>query len=97
VYQARGRSKWLARLPDRGVRFRAEALYAELDVLRALRPKARAALIREARRDPAWKLLCSIPFVGPVRTTTHRVLPIIPVYSVTYHPGCTVPSREARI
>jgi transposase len=67
VYQARGRAQWLARLPDRGVRFRAESLYAELDVLRALRPKAKAALLREARRDPAWKLLCSIPFVGPVR------------------------------
>lgn len=67
VYQARGRAKWLARLPDRGVRFRAEALYAQLAVLRTLRPKAKGALIREAKRDPAWQLLRSIPFVGPVR------------------------------
>jgi transposase len=54
-------------LRDRGTRFRAEALYAELAVLRELRPKAKAAMIAEARRDPAWALLRTIPFFGPVR------------------------------
>src|SRR3989454_9296945 len=53
VYQARARGQWLAQLADRGARFRAEALYAELDVLRKLRPKAKAAMVTEARRDPA--------------------------------------------
>ncbi len=67
VYQARDRARWLAQLPDRGARFRAEALYAELDVLRALRPKAKAAMLAEARRDPAWAVLRAIPFLGPVR------------------------------
>ena len=42
-------------------------LYAELDVLRALRPKAKAAMVVEARRDPAWAVLQTIPFFGPVR------------------------------
>jgi transposase len=69
VYQPRERAKWLAKLPDRGVRFRAEALYTELDVLRQLRPRARAAMVAEARRDPAWPLLRSIPFLGPVRVS----------------------------
>jgi transposase len=67
VYQARERARWLAQLVDRGARFRAEALYAELDVLRALRPKAKAAMVAEARRDPAWPVLRAIPFLGPVR------------------------------
>ena len=67
VYQARERAQWLAPLPDRGARFRAEALSAELDVLRALRPKAKAAMLTEARRDPAWPVLRAIPFLGPVR------------------------------
>ncbi len=67
VYHATGRARWLAQLPDRGARFRAEALYAELDVLRALRPKAKAAMIGEAKRDPAWPVLRTIPFLGPVR------------------------------
>ncbi|MFQ5703157.1 MAG: hypothetical protein ACE5HT_03970, partial [Gemmatimonadales bacterium] len=43
VYHAHHREGWLARLTERGARFRAEALYAELDVLRALRPRAKAA------------------------------------------------------
>lgn len=69
VYHPPSRAQWLAQLPDRGVRFRAETLYAELDVLRALRPKAKAAMLTEARRDPVWTLLQSIPFLGPVRVT----------------------------
>lgn len=67
VYHPRGRPHWLAKLPDRGARVRAEALYAELDVLRELRPKAKAAMVAEACRDPAWAVLRTIPFFGPVR------------------------------
>lgn len=67
VYGPRRRAEWLQQLPAAGVRFRAEALYAELDVLQQLRPKAKAAMVAEARRDPAWATLRSIPFLGPVR------------------------------
>jgi len=67
VYHRQGRTEWLARLPGRGVQFRAETLYAELDVLHALRPKAKAAMLVEAKRDPAWSVLRTIPFLGPVR------------------------------
>ena len=69
VYHPRERVEWLAKLPDRAVRFRAAALYAELDVLRELRPKAKAAMVAEARRDPAWPVLLGIPFFGPVRVS----------------------------
>jgi hypothetical protein len=47
--------------------FRARVLYAELDRLRTLRPKVKAAMLSEARRDPAWSVLRTIPFLGPVR------------------------------
>ena len=67
VYQASQRSSWLAQLAERGVQFRAETLYAELDLLVALRPRAKAAMLAEARRDPAWSVLRAIPFLGPVR------------------------------
>ena len=67
VYHPDGRAHWLAQLPDRGSRFRAETLYAELAVVHALRPKAKTAMLAEAKRDPAWALLLSIPFYGPVR------------------------------
>jgi hypothetical protein len=66
IYGTKDRALWLNRLPDRGARFRAETLYAELDVLRELRPPARNLMVIEARRDPAWDVLQSIPFYGPV-------------------------------
>ena len=67
VYHATGRARWIEQLTDRGVRFRAETLYAELDVLRTLRPQAKVAMLAEAKRDPAWPVLRAIPFFGPVR------------------------------
>jgi transposase len=67
VYQPRERARWLGLLQEPGARFRAEALYAELDLLRLLRRQAKAAMITEARQDPAWAVLRAIPFLGPVR------------------------------
>ena len=69
VYHPAERDEWLEKLAEPGVRFRAEVLYSELDVLRELRPKAKAAMIAEARRDPAWALLQTIPFFGDVRVS----------------------------
>jgi transposase len=69
VYNPAHRQEWLAKLPDRGVRFRAEMLYTQLDVLRQMRPKVKDAMIAEARRDPAWAVLHTIPFFGPVRVS----------------------------
>jgi transposase len=67
VYRREEQREWLAKLPDVGVRFRAEALYAELAVLQEWRPRAKAALVAEAKRDRAWPVLRRIPFLGPVR------------------------------
>src|SRR6266545_1139065 len=67
IYHPRSRGTWLVKLTDRGVRFRAETLCVELDVLQTLRPKAKAAMLAEAKSDPAWSVLRSIPFLGPVR------------------------------
>lgn len=67
VYSARQRAQWLAQLPVGAVRARAEALYAELEVLQALRAKAKAALLTAARRHPGWPVLRAIPLFGPVR------------------------------
>jgi transposase len=67
VYQAAGQSGWVNQLHDAGARFRAEALYTQLGMLQRLRPQAKAALVAEASRDPAWLVLRTIPFLGPVR------------------------------
>jgi len=67
VYHPQRRATWLAHLTNAGVRFRAETLYRELEVVETLRPQAKQAMLAEARRDPAWRLLRSIPFLGDVR------------------------------
>lgn len=67
VYAPEQRATWLAQLPAGAVRFRAEALYTELEVLQAIRTKAKAALLTAARRHPAWPVLRAIPYFGPVR------------------------------
>ncbi len=61
------RPQWLAQLSDSGSPLRAELLWSQLDQLRALRRRAKAAMLAEAQRDPAWSVLRSIPFLGPVR------------------------------
>jgi hypothetical protein len=67
VYEVTKHADSLRQLSNEGVRFRARTLYAELAVLQELRPEAKQTMLREARRDPAWTTLRSIPFLGPVR------------------------------
>lgn len=67
VYHPRNRDEWLAKLTDPGARIRAQVLYAQLDGLKELRPRAKAAMVAEARKDPAWEVLRTIPHFGPVR------------------------------
>ena len=67
LYHPARRAEWLGKLEDAGARLRAELLFRELDVLRELREEAKRALVAEARRDPAWEVLKTIPYLGPVR------------------------------
>ena len=66
VYRGSQRKQWLAKL-EGGARVRASSLLTQLDLLLELRPKAKAAMVGAARRQPGWKTLRSIPFLGPVR------------------------------
>jgi len=67
VYKPTERAVWVAQLGGHGARLRAQTLYAQLDVLRTQRKKAKAAMVAEAKRDPAWGVLETIPYFGPVR------------------------------
>jgi transposase len=69
IYGTRQRASWMAKLQGAGVRLRAESLFTQLDALLPLRRKARETMIAEARRHPAWRILRSIPFLGPVRVS----------------------------
>lgn len=68
VYSEEGRKTYLAQLAPLA-RFRVELLHEELDHIRPLRQKAKKAMIQEARRHPAFALLDSVPFIGPIRAS----------------------------
>src|SRR6202453_2057211 len=67
VYAPRYRAEWLAKIPQPGVRVRAERLYQQLDLLEPVRQEARRDLLSESRKHPAVKLLRQIPAIGPIR------------------------------
>lgn len=67
VYYNRHRAAWLAKLTEPGWRWRAEFLYKQLDHLRELRREAKKALLQEARQQAAFKQLCGVPGLGPLR------------------------------
>ena len=45
----------------------AEFYYQQLDALRTVRQEVRRELLAEAKKHPAWKRLCQIPSLGPIR------------------------------
>src|ERR1700687_5097754 len=67
VYAPRYGEQWLNKIPQAGVRRRAELLYQQLDGLQALRRKVRPEFLAESRKQKAAKLLRQIPCFGPIR------------------------------
>ena len=67
VYHPRHREEWLGKITQASVRHRAEFFYKQLDALVLLRKQARQELLGEVKKYPAWKLLRSIPALGPIR------------------------------
>ena|SRR5215469_4627237 len=41
--------------------------YQQLDALRSLRQGVRRELLAESKKHKAWKRLCQIPSIGPIR------------------------------
>jgi transposase len=68
VYYTRHRSDWLAKIPEPGVRRRAEQLYLQLDMLQPLRLQARRELLSESRKHAITAKLRQIPSLGPIRS-----------------------------
>src|SRR5712671_2130321 len=67
VYAPQHRVEWLAKITEPGVRRRAEFYYQQLDALRSLRQQVRRELLEESKKHQAWKRLCQIPSIGPIR------------------------------
>jgi len=67
VYSPRRREEWLSKIAHHGVRCRAELYYQQLDMLVLLRQQLRQQLLAEGKKQKGWKLLRSIPALGPIR------------------------------
>jgi transposase len=67
VYARCHREEWLGKINEPGVRRRAEFYYQQLDALRLLRQEVRRDLLTESKKHKAWKQLCGIPTIGPIR------------------------------
>jgi transposase len=78
VYAARCGEEWLSKIPQAGVRRRAELLYQQLDGLQALRREVRPEFLAESRKHKAAKLLRQIPCIGPIRAARLIALMQIP-------------------
>jgi transposase len=89
VYAPRHRAEWLGKITEPGVRRRAEFYYQQLDALRTVRKQVRRELLAEGKKHTAWKLLCQIPSIGPIRAavllgilqTLHRFRSKRPLWS----------------
>ena len=68
VYAPHHRAEWLGKITEPGVRRRAEFYYQQLDALRTVRQQVRRDLLAESKKHKAWKLLCQIPSIGPIRS-----------------------------
>lgn len=66
LYRQDQKQKWLNKLKERGAKERAGFLYEQLAALRPLRQKAKLAMLREARRQAAYRWLLSVPRLGPI-------------------------------
>jgi transposase len=66
LYRQDQKKKWLGKLKERGVKVRAGYLYEQLAALHPLRQKAKLAMLREARRQSAYRCLMSVPRLGPI-------------------------------
>src|SRR5712691_2697500 len=66
IYRQDRRRKWLEKLREPGARQRANFLYNQLAALRPLRHEAKLMMVKEARRQPAYPWLLSMPRLGSV-------------------------------
>lgn len=67
VYYLRHRDAWLAKIPEPGLRRRAELFYQQLDLLQPIRQRARRELLSEGRKHSAVARLRQIPWIGAIR------------------------------
>jgi transposase len=68
VYRKTDRDDWLKKIDLEALEARVNSLYEQLDCLTRLRKKAKDAMIAGAIKHPSYKLLVTLPGLGPVRS-----------------------------
>jgi transposase len=66
IYRQNRRGQWLEKLKEPGARQRAGFLYQQLAALKPLRHEAKRLMVKEARRQAAYRWLLSVPKLGAV-------------------------------
>lgn len=66
IYRQDRRRQWLEKLQEPGAKQRAGFLYEQLAVLKPLRHEAKRMMVKEARRQAAYRWLISVPKLGAV-------------------------------
>jgi transposase len=66
IYRQDRREQWLKKLTEPGAKQRASFLYQQLAALKPLRHEAKRMMVKEARRQPAYPWLMSVPQFGSV-------------------------------
>jgi len=72
------RQDWLAKLPSAALRFRAESLLKELDLVQELRKEAKTRFLAECKPAADYALLLSLPGIGPVRAASLMAIVLRP-------------------
>lgn len=75
IYRQDRREQWLEQLTESGAKQRASFLYQQLAALKPLRHEAKRLMMKEARRQPAYPWLMSVPQFGSVSVA--QVLAIV--------------------
>ena len=78
VYAPESREAWLAKLPDDTLRHIASHYALPVDLFEAMKRETFRRMTRRASREPAYKLLQTIPGVGPVLATGYVALIVTP-------------------
>lgn len=78
IYYPKSRQLWLTKLDRPEKRQRAEMLYRQLDFLRELRREAKKKMLAAARAEKIYKILMSVPGLGPIRVAILLAIVVTP-------------------
>jgi transposase len=67
VYEQRNREEWLGKLSEPGARSRAQHLLEQLHAVQPICLAAGKEMVHEARKHAAYKIVQTVPGIGPVR------------------------------